>query len=220
MKKLLLFVACLSMLSPLIAEECYFEDYSADYCQDTCNDWDFCHGWQVEVRGAGVYSSSSRYREIYSDWSPEVQFEIAKSVWKHLYAWFNAAYLWDEGHSQPFHDKTQIRLVPLTFGLKYIFPVTCDFSVYLGGGAAYSFLRIHDHSPYVRKHTSREAWGGVVKSGIQYEFCESFFLDVFADYLFQHFSPPNDDDSDYRYIETRSANLSGLRIGAGVGMKF
>ncbi len=178
-------------------------------------------GWEAEVRGAGVYASSSRFRKIYSDWSPEVQIEVAKSVWCNLYAWFNVAYLWNQGRSKPLHNKTHVSMVPLTFGLKYLIPLTCDFSAYIGGGSAYSFVRTRDHSPYVKHHISRQDWGGVVKSGIRYNLSECIFLDGFVDYLFQHFNREhNHGSSSGRFVETRSANLSGWRLGLGIGLRF
>lgn len=215
MKKLALLLTFLFMASSLTAGDFF------DCCPDQCSSWNLCEGWEAEIRGAGVYSSSSRYRKIYSDWSPEVQVEVAKSVWgENLYGWFNVAYLWDNGHSTPFHNKTNIRMIPLTFGLKYLIPITCDFSAYIGGGAAYSFLRIHDHSDYVKQHISRQNWGGVIKSGIRYNICECFFLDGFVDYLFQHFSREHNHGSSSRFVETKGADLSGLRVGAGIGVHF
>lgn len=185
-----------------------------------CMDWrplGWCEGWEVEVRGAGVYNASERFRRIYSQWVPEVQVEVAKNVCDNLFAWVNVGYLWKTGHSSLFHHKTNLTLVPITFGLNYVQPITCLISMYFGGGAAYSFLHIHDHSDYVKQHISRQGWGGVLKSGFQINPREGFFIDIFADYLFQHFRRPHEDR---RGVKTQGANLDGIRVGAGIGTRF
>ncbi len=224
MKKIFFLLSLLSSMALLEAYDGFYENdrfYGNDCLSEECyiNECG-CDNWEVEVRGAGVYPSSKRFRKIYSDWAPEVQLEVARKVWgDSLYAWANVSYLWRNGHSEPLHNKTNVSLVPISIGLKYLFPLTCDLNAYLGGGAAYSFLYVRDHSEFVRKRTTRRDWGGVIKSGLQYNLCNGFFIDFFADYLFQHFSKPHRDES-HRNVETNSVNLNSLHLGLGLGMRF
>jgi hypothetical protein len=217
MKRIVLSL-CLSLATVSLSA---YDRFEGDYelIEECCYPQEeVCTNWEISLRGAAVQSSSSRFREIYSRWSPEVQLEGARRIWENLYAWANVSYLWNHGRSDPLGNKTRVSLIPLSFGIKCVLPVACNFNVYFGAGAAYSFLHVHDDSPFVRRKTSRQEWGGVLKSGIQYLFCGKYFIEGFADYLFQRYDR-NHHRSQHR-VQTNRANLSGLRLGAGVGMRF
>lgn len=226
MKKFCILFGLLFVMASLsVNASCEARCESCETVPVCCERNNFCDGWEIVLRGAGVYSTSDRFKEIYSDWAPEVQIELAKRVWNNFYGWANVAYLWKGGRSEPFHDKTDVNLIPITFGIKYVLPITCDLSAYIGGGAAYTILRVKDHSDYnyVKKHSNRYDWGGIIKSGVHYNISESFFIDVFVDYLFQYFSShsSNGYSDDYYYgDESNGVNLSGLRVGGGLGFCF
>ncbi len=89
--------------------------------------------------------------------------------------------------------------------------------MYLGAGGSVAFVRIIDHSEFVKKHRSKNrAFGGILKSGIQYIFKNRAFLDFFAEYAFQkvHFSSKKEN------VENFDACLNGLKVGIGLGLYF
>lgn len=78
-------------------------------------------------------------------------------------------------------------------------------------GAGPSFGRIWlKNKPHYREdeRTTKTVFGGVVKSGIYYTITDCLFLDLFVDYLYQpvHFD--------------KHVNIGGVKIGAGIGVKF
>lgn len=109
-------------------------------------------------------------------------------------------------------------MLPLSFGLQYYLPVPqINGRFYLGGGGSINFVHITNDCPFVKKHQSKNgAFGGILKSGFQYFFYKAAFVDLFVDYTFLnvHFSKGSAN------VETSNAHLSGLKIGAGLGLCF
>lgn len=134
-----------------------------------------------------------------------------------------------KGDSIHFHDRTRLELIPVNFGIKLVYPIFCNTSIFIGGAACYSFLRIRDHSEFVHKHTRREEWGGLFQSGICYNYCDWLVVSAFFDYFFQRFDFHDKHRHSYynsgyfqdsRFIERHNLNLNGYKIGVGLGVTF
>lgn len=210
--------------------------------------WDWCEPLDItaEARVAYYHPSSKRVRRIYSDGWADYQLELSKGFrgfssfgklgfdlidncdleWK---IWAGVSGFSRKGDSIGFHDNTTLQLIPLSFGLKVFYPILCDTNIFIGGAACYSFLKIRDHSEYVHEHTRKEAWGGLIQSGITYNFCEWGVVSVFADYYFQRFKFHDSEYSSFygssyyyddRFIERFTLNMSGYKIGVGLGVTF
>jgi len=175
-------------------------------------------GVTVEGRVSAFLPESKRVRRIYDDAIPFYQYEVAKTFCNGFQGWFDVGYFEDRGRSIPLHNKTRIRLLPLGFGVKYIFPVFSCLNAYVGGGGLYSFLRIKDHSPFVKRHIRKNEWGGIVKIGFTYSVTCHLYIDIFADYLFQRFDFHR--HPRHRFVERNDLNLNGVSVGAGIGFKF
>lgn len=217
-------------------------------CCDTCCDDQW--GISGEVRVAYYRPSSSRVRRIYGDgdgWA-DYQFELAASLKRFTKNWIGELglggcgcddldiKLWvgvsgfsRKGESLGFGDHTRLSLVPVNFGLKIYYPIFCNTNIYVGGGASYSILRIKDDSEYVHRHTNKEAWGGLVQSGITYNFTCWGYVSAFFDYYFQEFHFHDTEYSsfstysyyqDSRFIERNKLDMSGYKVGVGIGIIF
>lgn len=132
-----------------------------------------------------------------------------------------------KGHAEGCHSKTRLELIPVQCGIKCYFPIYCNVTMYLGAGGCYSFLNIHDNNPYVKRHLRKQNFGGIIKSGISYHFCEWGFFNVFIDYLFQEFRfhstkfiTYNYGRPEENYIGGNNVNMSGYKIGLGLGLTF
>jgi len=79
-------------------------------------------------------------------------------------------------------------------------------------------LRIHDHSHYVKEHTSKNAFGGIAQTGIYYFFAKRYFADFNFEYLYQHFYFSHHEDRPH--VKRTNLDLSGIKIGAGLGIQF
>lgn len=179
----------------------------------------FClSGFEVETKVSAFFPSSKMIRDIYSDVTPYYEFEIAKPFCNDWQVWLGVGYLSNEGHAIGCKNKTSFRLIPVTFGLKYIYSITDRMNLYTGGGGCWSFLKNKDHSSFVHENISDNALGGIFKIGFIYRVKESIFIDLFTEYLYQHFSFHHHYAK--HYTIRHNLNMSGFKVGLGLGFNF
>lgn len=247
MKKLLgAFLAAIAMQGTMaIQADCYNSSYNC--CDNSYNCFDSCGSCfshpALEVKFAGLCPFEGRLRHIYSDVLPIVELEASVMWGCNIKPWVNVGYLWDDGQSiiEPHHvegvhhNKTDLRIIPLTLGADYIMSCGCSTDVYFGLGAAYSWLKIHDHSQYVHEHVNKGAFGGVARLGAIYHVSYCVFIDAFVEYFYTRFNFSNshhhsgsegfdfdscDDHSSNRFVERHDLNLSSVKFGLGLGYSF
>lgn len=172
----------------------------------------------LAAKFAAWFPLEKRARKIYHDAFPGVEIEAA-TTWCNWQPWVNVGYVWSRGRSIGCSEKTRLSLIPLTFGVNYLFPMCNCIDAYVGAGAAYSWLRTRDHSEFVSERVHKEAWGGVAKLGFYYNYSECIFFEGFVNYFYTRFRF-RDSDDDVFFVERRNVNLSALKVGVGVGFKF
>lgn len=180
-------------------------------------------GFEVSGRAAALVPVSSKIRKLYGDGWGDYQIELSQSFPKVLSAWAGVQYAYSNGHSISscsgcIRTETKIHLWPLSAGLKYNFYFGSCTDVYLGAGVAYTFLRIHDHWPFVKHHTSKGGFGGLFKLGAKHYFTRLFFIEAFADYLLQRFYFHT--TSSGQFVQRHTLNMDALLLGGGVGFHF
>lgn len=175
---------------------------------------DLICGLEAEARVAAFYPTSRKFRRVYQEWDADYQLEISKPICWGFSGWINGSFLTEKGrgHANRGHHSSHIDIIPISFGAKYSYCINPCLKVYAGLGATYTFLRIRDNSPFVRRHLDKEAWGGIAKSGLQYIW-NAFFIDLFADYLYQPF-----DFSSSSRIQRNRVNVGGVKFGIGLGV--
>lgn len=161
----------------------------------------------VDGRVSAFYPQSSLFREIYGNWQVDYELEIGKIFLKNYEAWIHTDWVSTSGHST-LGDKTSFHDLNVSLGGKYIFNVSKIAKVYLGLGINGAFVHVHNDSDFVERNVNKQWVGGVAKSGIYIEPVEHFFIDIFADYLYQqiHFS--------------KWQQIGGLKLGGGIGFCF
>lgn len=212
---------------------------------DSCSLWEDI---SLEARVAYYHPSSHRVRKIYKNGWADYQLELSKGfgfgcgceknwrVWAGVSGfsvsgrsylscydqWGNATNcsFCGEFSENQFRDRTTLRMIPVSLGVKYVFNVDPCLSLYLGGAACYSFLRIRDHSNYVHEHVRKNDWGGLIQSGLYYRVTPCIYVSAFADYLFQYFHFSDHYVSGSRYVERNNLNMSGYKLGVGLGVVF
>jgi hypothetical protein len=162
-----------------------------------------------QIRVGYFYPTSHLMRKIYRDGGVEYEAEGSVRLCDRFSFWTNISTFRRDGHSLGLHDRTTVHLYPFSLGLKYTLPITCQLSAYAGIGPSYSWMKIHDRSSFVRRHTRKYAWGGVAKAGLLYYFCDCYFLDLFADYYYTRV-----------HKQGGSVDIGGLRTGAGLGIIY
>lgn len=189
-------------------------------------DWDCCwNSWapkdaSLEVRAAYFRPTSKKVRDIYSDGWATYEARGSVDFCNNLQVWLGLDWSHKEGRSLGLRDKTKLHLIPVTLGVKYVFDIAPCTQFYVGGGACYSFLKIHDHSPYVHQHISKRTWGGIAEAGATYYFGCNFFADIFVDYIYQKFNFSNSGSGYSSYVERHDVDLSGFKVGGGLGVTF
>lgn len=169
----------------------------------------------VEAKIAYFRPTDSKIRRIYDRGIPMGGLEGSVQAWRWLYPWASVSYLQQIGHTQTLHNRTQVQLVPIGFGLKFLWDFK-PLSVYAGAGPLISYVRMKDYSPYVSPTSSKWAWGGVGKVGLIFFPVKHFSVDIFADYSYMKFDFGN---SGGNVIRT-DANFSGWSFGGALGVAF
>lgn len=210
-----LIALCACYTSNLSADP-YYQDCYSDCCEDPCCA-PCCPDWSLEFRVAAFIPMDKRARDIYSNVWADYQIQLGKRFWNNWQIFGEFSGFQKQGHSS-LGDKTKMRIFPISLGVKYFFNLCSNLDAYVGGGVVYSWLRIHDESPYVHQHVNHSQFGGVIKTGLIYTFCNCWFVDVFADYYIQRFS--------YRgvscdpYVTRQTAHLDAFKVGGGIGYNF
>jgi len=204
-------------IKALNSEEMDFGFYDCCGCDDI---------FSAEAKACAFIPLNNKVHKIYHTAMPQVDLIFSSKFWTCWQAWGDVGYLFSNGHSKHGHDHTKLRLVPLSFGLNFLFSIFPCTDVYLGAGASYNFLHIRDNSRYVHRHVSNNAWGGVAKAGICCHLSDRIFFETSIDYVYQRFHFNHSYSHSYshsfseHYIERHDLNLDGLRLGAGLGITF
>ena len=165
--------------------------------------------WEAKIRGGAFIPRSSLFRDIYGTVAGNFDGEIAGQFHKYLQAWLNINFALAHGYSLGFCNTTKLWIVNSSLGLKTPFDIKDWLRVYLGLGPTFGAIRIKDESQFTGCTSStKSSIGFVAKSGIDFFFCTRWFVDIFADYVYQK--------ADF----LKDVNASGLRIGAGIGITF
>lgn len=184
----------------------YFSDYFADYLS-------FDHRSSLEVRGGLFYHFSDLFREIYGNWSGSVGLQATAPIRGNMDLWANYDWSRDTGHPKGFPDHTSITLNNISTGVLFNFQLTSQIKPYVGFGIAVANVYVRDHSTCTGLSTeSRPAYGGVIKSGINYFVNSQFYIDGFVDYLYQvvHF----------HHQGHHWEQVGGIKAGVGAGVRF
>lgn len=200
--------------------------------------------WKLTVRGAYYHPSSRPIKKIFSSGWIDYQIESSFQVIDFVEVWGGVAWsLKQHGHFsssyEGFKIKTKMYVLPLSLGVKFIYPILPCVDFYLGAGGCYSFLKIHAHRPedpysesddysgysvhhhhHPKRDIYKSGFGGVFKVGFQWDLGDNVFLDLFVDYFSQRFSFSRHDRLRGERVFKRHVDCSGFKYGAGVGVYF
>jgi hypothetical protein len=194
--------------------------------RDTSDDRVCCSSHTtLEGKVSAFFPFSHKVREIYTDVWPSYGVELSYIGSHCVGMWIGVDYaerygrsIRERSHCCLERDRTHLRLVPTTLGLKYTQKFYSWLECYAGLGASCGWVSVHDHSRFVTRHLHKAAAGGVAKVGINFYPTARVFVDLFVDYQYLKFKFHNSEG--HRFIERTTLNMSGLRGGAGVGVKF
>lgn len=190
----------------------------------------FASDWTMEVRAAYFSPSSKEVRHIYSKGWVDFQVESSRKLNDYVEVWAGVNWMNKHGHVEDYYaglkEKTKLSVLPISLGLKFVYPLFRCLDVYAGIGGAYSFLKLKsdgDYSGYdsslvstsFKKHMRKSGWGGVAKLGLRWTLGPTTFIDLFADYFEQRFHVSKGNHLFHRHL-----NCSGFKLGGGFGVYF
>ncbi len=181
--------------------------------------WDECFNKDVilEFRAGYFRPTDCVFRNIVDNkaalFGPEVTFHMYRCI----YGFTSIDFLTKNGRSLGLQNSTDIFMLPLGIGLKWMEEISNCVTGYVGLGFQPTFLRTKDCSPFVCQKRHKWGFGGIAKAGVYVDWQENWFLDFFVDYSFVKVKPfccdiPN--------VQPRKADLSGVIIGGGLGYRF
>lgn len=201
----------------------YADSWFSQDCNSCCDE-PCCPEWSAEFRIGAFIPTNNKIRKAYSSAWADYQIQIGKRFcndWQ-IFAEFSGSE--KNGHwckefaGTVTRYKSKLHMYPISLGLKYFYNICENFDVYVGAGAVYTFFRLKQSSPYQYHRISKGQYGGVIKTGAVYTFCNSWFIDIFADYIFQRlrYTPITEDP----FSSRRTLKFNGFKIGGGIGYNF
>lgn len=174
--------------------------------------------FSIEGKISAFVPSSKISRQLFASVMPYYELEVIKTLCNNWQAWLEVGYLTDTGRAIGCDNKTTFHVVPVALGLQYLYCIRDLWDFYAGAGMCVSFFKNKDYSDFVHQNISKQVVGGVFKIGFIYQSSSCVFIDLFAAYIHQNFSfkriyPDH-------YTLRNNFNMSGFKIGAGVGINF
>ena len=177
----------------------------------------------TEVKIGGFHPWSDVLRDIYGDTWGNYQLELNYRLWRGFYGWGSIQYTEKHGRSLSDHQPTKITLVPGTLGLKFFassfryLPRWCEtVDVYIGGGARYFSLRVHNDSDFVSRWVIRSGWGGAGTVGVLMRLSKRFAFDAFSDFSIKRM----DFSQSSAVVLRHNIDVGGMTLGIGFGGYF
>lgn len=187
-----------------------------------CGSGDVCPA-QVSVAAKAGYFffTDSKMRKIYDKGGLDVQLCASYPLWRpsnkwNLQAYGAVEYLQRSGKSESEHQKTSLWSIPVNIGLMPVWTVCTNLEYYFAVGPRYFYLHQHNDSAHVYKNKSRNGLGFFVNTGLHYQLCNSFFLDIFGEYSFAQIRFHSGNSRVY----TRKIQIGGFTFSGGLGYKF
>ncbi len=204
MKKIIIFLACL------------FNQAFSHSCPETEHPW-----WEkqhplLEAKVGYFFFTDSSMSEVFNEGGLDLQLSGSYPFYKILNIYVSVEYLEKSGHSTGAHQKTSLWEIPVSLGLKPIFPITDFMQYYITIGPRYFFIHVHNRSSDVPKTMTANGCGGFVNTGFNFIVDTHFLIDIFAEYSFKTLKFHSHQSG----TEGLNPQVGGLTIGGGLGYAF
>ncbi len=163
---------------------------------------------RFDGRVAAFFPTNHIFRQLYGKAIASFEIEAARSFCDDFELWGNINWLCSHGKTLTFHDRTNFQNLNLSFGGKQIFCLDKCTQFYLGLGLNAAYVRVHNHSEFVRNKVYKYGVGGLAKAGFYFEPLDNLYFEAFTDYLYQviHFE--------------KHTQIGGFKVGGGIGVHF
>jgi hypothetical protein len=172
----------------------------------------------IEAKASAYIPEEEYIRKMYSNVMGMYELEMDIYLWKKVSGYFSLGYMESEGHFRGVNSHTSLQLIPVTLGMKYAWHCSANLDVYMAAAGVYSWLDIKDRMPAVEQHYSKNGFGGSAKVGAWYFFYNDWFVDIFAEFMYQEFSFKKPVGTPL--VNRSRLNLSGYKAGLAIGYAF
>jgi hypothetical protein len=160
--------------------------------------------FKFQIQGNAFFPSYTAFKDIYSG-GFMYGFEIDKGVWKRIRFWMGAKYFEKLGELTYTKERTRVNMLPLGFGVKYIYHGKENINLYARLGLRYYVFRESNTLGKVEDGN----FGFVLGIGGSLNISKKIFFDLFLDYSSCKFKP-----ADYKI------QIGGIESGLGFGYIF
>jgi len=165
-----------------------------------------------EVKPTYFYPQDKVFRSIYGTNHFMMNFELDQKVYNYFHLFLEVGYLNDNGVVKAVDADTEVTLVPLTFGAKFIYNMD-KWNLYGKIGPNWVWAKAEDHYPTVKEKVTKNVFGGTIGVGAFYQVSPKILLDLFVNYLY--------DRKTFRDNDLRIKIYGGgLQAGFGLGYTF
>lgn len=161
-------------------------------------------GMKFELKTHYYMPQDDIFREVY-DSGIAFGGEFSYEIWNGFFAWFGGSSFTKEGEFTFSGDTTDVKIIPLELGLRYVYRASPVLSLYGGLGMAYVLF---DEENFLGSVTKNQL-GGIGTLGVTLNIKNGIFVDVFIDYLMCSLEP-----NDVAF------SISGIMTGIGIGIEF
>lgn len=168
-----------------------------------------CGNLRFSVRVGGFYGTNRTLRDTFGCVGALYGLTASYSICGCATGFIDGDYYDRSGRPCCEVKKSNIRLWTSSLGICFPLKICTCVEPYVGLGATVGSVKLRDHFfDDTSCHTSKTAFGGVLKSGIIIPFGSCWFGELFCDYLYLpiHFE--------------RRVNLGGIKFGGGIGVAF
>lgn len=172
----------------------------------------------IEANVSAFFPTNAHIQNIYGNVWPDfaIKFDHITNKTPSLAIFGQIDYLFSKGMLEGGFDRTNIELIPVTFGFKWIHKIEEVVEFYIGVAPKYYYMNAHNDSPYIPHSTTSNGCGIYFTTGGFFYPVKGLVVDFFFSYSYITFKPPTPSDT---LIGFRS-NLSGFNLGLGIGYKF
>ena len=174
------------------------------------------NGGGVEVKGAYFFFVGAQMRKVYDQGGWDLQISGAYPIRRWLAIYASAEYLQASGTSTSGHERTTIRQVPLSLGLKPMISIGPRAKYYISAGPRYFFVYSNTDSSRVASSTHHNGLGGFLHTGFNLFPRRYLLVDLFAEVSYFRMKGPSTDLPSYG----KEIQVGAVSFGAGLGYAF
>lgn len=173
--------------------------------------------WQLEGRVGAFFPESGRIREIFHT-MPCVEIEGSYRFSPSWDAWAGVGCIFKNDKALGCGNSTHVQVIPFSLGIRPYLSLTPNMEFFVGAGGIWSIYHNTDKSDHVHKNITTNSFGGIFKSGFQFQVNDRITASLSAEYMLLRFFFHKTYENHFTY--RNDVNMNGLQLFLGIGYQF